>query len=215
MTVLCPLGHRDDREHLVVAPLTVCTWHRDRAERAVAEMPGLYEYLATRLTGSGSSGLTGMPAAGSKDPGLSLDHRVAQCRTYIRGNLSTWARVAVEERRMSPPRDTVPAMAAFIVSQVEWFTSQDWSRQFVSDVVDDWQTARALADPNAVRRFEVGPCPEDGCDGVLVARIRPKDSLLPHDVTCDASPEDEETGALLHSWTADRWMTLGRKALRA
>lgn len=215
MSALCPMTHREDRQARVVAPLTVCVWHRDRAERAVAELPGLYEFLASRLTGSGTSAPSGMPAAVSKDPGLSLDHRVAQCRTDIRNNLTTWARVAVEERRMTPPADTIPAVAAFIVAQIEWFTSQEFARNFVSDVVDDWGTARALADPNAVRRFEVGPCPEDGCDGTLIARIRPKDSLLPHDVVCDASPEDEETGELTHRWPADRWMTLGRKALRA
>ena len=54
-----------------------------------------------------------------------------------------------------------------------------------------------------------------GCAGILIAQIRPKDSLLPHDVTCHLSPADEETGELLHSWPADRWMTLGRKVVRA
>ena len=114
---------------------------------------------------------------------------------------------------MTPPADTVPAVAAFLVAQIEWLTAQEFARQFASDMIDDWGTARALADPNRVRRFEVGPCPEDGCDGTLFANLRPRDSLLPDHVTCDASPEDED-GVLLHSWTADRWMTLGRAVTR-
>ena len=211
MSELWPLEH--DRESRVVAPLTVCTWHRDRAERAVAELPALYEFLGRRLVSSGATGLTGLPH-GSRDPGIDLNYRVAQARTDIRNNLSTWARVAIEERSMHAPPDTVSAIAAFVVAQVEWFASQAFARQFVSDVIDDWQTARSLSDPNRTRRFEVGPCPEPDCEGVLIAQIRPKDSLLPHDVTCHLSPADEETGELLHTWPADKWMTLGRKVVR-
>lgn len=212
MSELCQLEH--DRETRVIAPLVICTWHRDRAERAVAELPSLYEFLGRRLVSSGSGGLTGMPS-GNREPGIDINHRVAQARTDIRNNLTTWARVAVEERRMHTPPDALPAIAAFIVAQVEWFTSQPFGRQFASDVIDDWHTARTLSDPNHTRRFEVGPCPEDGCHGILIAQIRPKDSLLPHDVTCHLSPADEETGELMHTWPADKWMTLGRKVVRA
>lgn len=219
MSELCPLDHGYDaeghpRQRQQAVGLTVCLWHRDKAERAVAELPSLYEFLGRRLVASGAGGLTGMPS-GNREPGIDINHRVAQARTDIRNNLSTWARVAVEERSMHCPPDDLPSIAAFIVAQVEWFSSQPFARQFVNDVVDDWHTARGLSDPNPTRRFEVGPCPEAGCAGILIAQIRPKDSLLPHDVTCHLSPADEETGELLHSWPADRWMTLGRKVVRA
>lgn len=219
MSELCPMTHGLEadgtpRQRRMADGLTVCVWHRDRAERAVAELPGLYEFLTGRLVASGSSGPSGMPNGGSKDPGIDLNHRVAQCRTDIRTNLTTWARVVVEERGIHCPPDTIPAIAAFLVAQMDWFAGQPFARQFVSDVVDDWATAKALADPNRTRRFEVGPCPEADCAGVLVAQIRPADSLLPHDVTCTESPTDEDTGELLHTWPADRWITLGRRVVR-
>ena len=59
--------------------------------------------------------------------------------------------------------------------------------------------------------FQVGPCPE--CTGTLIAILRPHDSLLPHEIICDSSPTDD-AGKLVHSWTADRWLTLGRQIRR-
>lgn len=207
---LCPMTHKTPPR--LYPPLTVCTWHADRAEQAVSELPSLYDALGERLAAGGGSALTGMPHS-DPDPGISLDHRKVACRTNIRNNLAAWARTAVIERGFTPPLETVPAMAVFITVQIDWYTSQPSARQFCSDVIDDWHTARALNDPNKIRSFAVGPCPEPDCEGTLIARIRPADDLLPHDVTCDCSPEDED-GNLTHIWPADKWMLLGRRVVK-
>jgi len=212
MTNICPLTHREDRDYPNAASLTVCRWHATRTERAITEIPALYTALERRLVSTGSQAMTGLPS-GSTDPGLNLNHRVAQARTDMRNNLTAWAKTAIEERHMTPPPDTMPALAAFITAQIDWYLAQPWTRQFVNDTLDDWTIARTLNDPNPVRMIEVGPCPEPDCDGQLTARIRPADSLLPHDVSCDQSPRDDD-GELLHSWTADKWLTLGRKITR-
>ena len=209
MTALCPLDHDQDKR--AADGLAVCLWHRDRAERAVAELPALYDALQRRLAAAGSSGPSGMPTA-KKDPGLDLNHRVVTCRANIRANLVGWARFAIEERRLHYPPDTVYAIASFVVRQVDWYLAGPGARQFASDVIDDWTTAKSLADPNNVRRFDVGPCPEPDCQGILVAYLRPMDSLLPSNVICDTSPEDDD-GNLTHLWPADKWMLLGRRVL--
>ena len=209
---ICPLTHKEDRDYPTTSTLTVCRWHATRTERAVAELPALYAALERRLVSSGAGQLSGLPT-GSQIPGLNLNHRVVQCRTDMRNNLSTWTRVAVEERRMRVPADEMTAMAAFVVAQIDWYLSQPWAKQFVNDTLDDWTLARALNDPNPVRMIEVGPCPEPDCDGQLTARIRPADSLLPHSVECDQSPTDDD-GEPLHYWSADKWLTLGRKITR-
>lgn len=206
---LCPVGH--DKDKRTADGLNVCLWHRDRAERAVAELPALYDALERRLVASGAGGLTGMPAA-KKDPGIDLNHRVVACRTNIKANLVGWARFAIEERGMHCPPDNVYALSAFIVRQVDWFLAGPGAKQFANDVIDDWGTARSLSEPNPTRRFEVGPCVEPECEGILVAYIRPLDSLLPSHVICDSSPEDEE-GTLTHMWPADKWMLLGRRVM--
>jgi len=209
---LCPLTHRNDEEREALASLNVCRWHASRTERALEQIPALYSALERRLVSSGASNLSGLPS-GSTDPGINLNHRVVQCRTDMRNNLTTWARVAVEERNMTTPPDSMPAIAAFVLAQMDWYLSRSWAKQFVNDTVDDWMLARALNDPNPVRMIEVGPCPEPDCDGQLTARIRPADSLLPHSVECDQSPRDDD-GEPLHYWSADKWLTLGRKITR-
>jgi len=207
---VCVLPHDPPRN--ATTPLLVCNWHADRTEQAIAELPALHKALEHRLTTSGSSLITGMPT-GSKEPGLNLNHRVAQARTDIRNNLTAWARTVAEERRITPPADTLNAIAVFLVRQLDWCLSQPYAKQLVNDLTEDWATARRLNDPNQTRRFDVGPCPEPDCEGTLVARIRSRDVLLPSDVTCDLSPEDED-GNLLHTWPADKWMTLGRRIVR-
>ena len=73
--------------------------------------------------------------------------------------------------------------------------------------------ATRLINANPVRTFEVAQCPEPDCGGTLYARLRPRDGRLPHDVTCNNSPQDDD-GQLTHYWTADQWLTLGRHLTR-
>lgn len=209
-SAICVIEH--DKPKGAYGSLHVCYWHATRTEQAIAETPALYTALERRLAPGGSSTVTGMPT-GTKNPGIDINHRVATHRTDLRNSLATWARIAVEERHMHAPLDTMPAIAAFIVAQLDWYLSHAGTRNFVGDMLDNADTAHRLLDPNPTRSFEVGPCPEPTCQGVLIARLRPKDALLPHDVTCDCSPEDED-GMLLHYWPADKWMQLGRRITR-
>lgn len=209
---LCPIAHRDDQPKPTATGLNVCRWHATRTERALQALPSLYSALEQRLVSTGANNLSGLPS-GSTDPGLNLNHRVVQCRTDLKANLTAWTRQAITDRALHTPPDTVPAMCAFITTQINWYLAQPWTKQFVNDTLADWSLATALNDPNPVRMIEVGPCPEPDCDGQLTARIRPADSLLPHDVTCDQTPLDDD-GEPLHAWTADKWLTLGRKITR-
>lgn len=207
---LCPLVHDEDAE--VEYGLAVCRQHHRETSSAVTQLPGLHADLTYRLIQSGAS-LTGMPHAPSKEPGLSLDHRVVQCRSDIRNVLTTWARHVVDERQVTTPQDNLSSMALFLGAHCSWVLSQAYGPAFCLDMVGPWETAKRLIHPNASRAFNVASCPEEGCTGTLVALLRPQDSLLPAQVTCDCSPADED-GTLLHSWTADKWLTLGRKIRR-
>jgi hypothetical protein len=210
VTSLCPLVHDQDAE--TDRGLAVCRAHARATQSAVMQLPGLHGDLTYRLITTGAS-LTGMPHAPSKDPGISLDHRVVQCRSDIANVLSTWARHVVEERQVHPPTDRIYAISLFLGGHVTWLLSQAYGPAFCLDMVGPWETAKRLIHPNASRAFNVASCPEEGCTGTLVALLRPQDSLLPAQVTCDCSPADED-GTLLHSWTADKWLTLGRKIRR-
>jgi hypothetical protein len=210
VTSLCPLVHDEDAE--VEYGLAVCRSHARATQSAVVQLPGLHADLTYRLITTGAS-LTGMPHAPSKDPGISLDHRVVQCRSDIRNVLATWARHVVEERQVHPPTDRIYAISLFLAGHVTWLLSQAYGPAFCLDMVGPWETAKMLIQPNASRTFTVGPCPEPECTGTLVARLRPQDSLLPAVVVCDHSPLEDD-GTLSHAWTADKWLTLGRKIRR-
>lgn len=206
MTSLCVLDH--DTPRLAAHPLVVCQSCHDHVEQAIAETPHDYATLAHQLTPNGSSATA--RTSGTKDVGISLDHRVSQLRTDIRNTVSTWARIAVEERGMNPPADTVPSICTWLVKQADWYLGQPWAAQFANDMLENHRQARWLNDPHRARMFEVADCPEPTCTGRLWARIRPADALLPHDITCDESPEADD-GTLIHYWPADKWMTLGRR----
>jgi len=202
----CPLLHAEPAESIVGR---LCRWHARRASTACQEIPQAYYSLAARLQPTG--GTLGSIAAPSHDPGLNLDHRVVCCRSDMRNTTTTWARVVVEERQVHAPQDTIGHVCAFLSAHLDWSLRQPWGHQHALDLIGVWETGRSLLDPNPVRRFAVGPCPEY-CSGTLIAYLRPQDSLLPAEVVCDQSPVED--GFLTHAWTADKWLTLGRKIRR-
>ena len=201
----CPLVHAEPAESVIGR---LCRWHATRARKAVEEIPQSYYSLAAKLQPTG--GTLGSIAAPSRDPGLNLDHRVVCCRSDMRNVTTTWARVVIEERSVHAPQDTIGHVCAFLSAHLDWSLRQPWGHQHALDLIGVWETGRSLLDPNPVRVFAVGSCPE--CSGTLIAYIRPVDSLLPAEVVCDASPVED--GFLVHAWTADKWLTLGRKIRR-
>ena len=201
----CTLVHAEPAESVIGR---LCRWHATRARKAVESIPQAYYSLAAKLQPTG--GTLGSIAAPSRDPGLNLDHRVVCCRSDMRNTTSTWARVVIEERQVTAPQDDIGHVCAFLSAHLDWSLRQPWGHQHALDLIGVWETGRSLLDPNPVRRFAVGPCPE--CSGMLIAYLRPQDSLLPHEVVCDISPVED--GFPTHAWTADKWLTLGRKIRR-
>lgn len=208
---LCLLDHDPARQ---AAPgLDVCLWHHRLISQAITQAPNDYTALGHRLVPTGRSSGNGH-VTGTRNPGIDLNHRVVQLRTDLRNTHATWARIAVHERGITPPPDTLPAIARFIHRNLDWYLHHPGTTQFAHDMLDNHHDAQRLIDTNPVRSFDVAPCPEPDCQGTLIARLRQNDALLPHDVTCDTSPLDDD-GNPLHYWPANTWLTLGRRIRRA
>lgn len=225
---LCLASH-DDKPAQPEPGLAICTWHRNKAANALASLPAIHGILADYLIATGGS--SGSPVHVSKDPGIRLDQAVYNARRDIETCLATWvsygmratimrfdprrgAIVKVPRVNTGPDSQTPRALAQWLLIHHAWYLAQDTAGDFVDDVMVTASIARSQRQHNHSATFQVGPCPEPDCDGTLITRIRPVDSLLPSIIWCDKAPEDPETGEQLHTWPADKWLTLGRKVHR-
>ncbi len=158
----------------------------------------LYADLEEVLIATGRGGLS---VSGTRDHGLELNERAAECRTLIRHRLVSWSLLIAEERGFAVPANTVGALAAFVVTSSVWLSAHPAANDAAEELHDlahglPWRTAY----PSGVRRYPVAACPM--CPGTILATLRDTDHLLPSVLACDL---DE-----LHVWTADAWRALGR-----
>lgn len=208
---LCLVDHDPARQ---AAPgSTVCHGCRTHALDATAQMPHLWQHLEDYLDSRTGSASNGPIVSTSRDPGLNLNQAVVRTRANIRIHLECWTRIGIDEGPWhTRPTNRLEGMAAWIATRIDWYTSQDWSGEFVTQTLELRSEGRRHRQPNKAATFTVGPCPEPDCQGTLITRLRPADSLLPSVIWCDTAPVDEETGEQLHVWPAgDGWHQLGRK----
>ena len=202
--VLCPAPHREDAPKRAADGLILCLWHRDRLERHLAELPALHQACEATLLGRGGTNGAG-PVSGSQEPSWAVSDAPSHARQAIAVELHTWTRIVLDEGPWTvPPADTLTSLAAWLVARVDWCCARPWADEMARTIADTHREAWAAAYPNPARRIDLGPCVEAGCEGRLVAYVRPADSLLPATVDCDVDPE--------HTWPADQWQQLGRRA---
>lgn len=209
---LCTAAH--DQPRMALGGLQVCAWHVKKTTVAISLMPALHEMLSGYLTLAGG-GTAGEFIRSSPTPGLNLDPNVATARTDLLNHLHCWARIGAEEGPWDTwPADEPAAIARWLLVRLDWYLSQSWAGEFARESIDLHRMALYLRQPQAVKRFTVGPCPEPDCTGTLITEIRPADDLLPSRIWCDLAPIDPETGEQIHIWTPDRWLLLGRQVDR-
>lgn len=175
----------------------VCTRRLGEDARTAAD---LYAELEQVLAKPGS------PAertSGTPDRGTELNDRAVAARTLIRHTLVSWCLMVAEERGITVPADTPPAMAAYVALHAVWLSAHPAAGDCAHELAElahgaPWRTAY----PSGARRFPVGPCLEVECPGQIVAVLRDTDQLLPSALTCDV---DEG-----HTWTAAQWREIGR-----
>jgi hypothetical protein len=221
---LCEAPH--DTPRTSATGLRVCTGHAHAAGDALASLPTIHANLALYLNATGNGTGAGPIVTTSRDPGLRIDNAVAAARADIQQCLIGWADYAITPRpehvtgnvhqlrapfTHGPARRNLTTIAHWIARRITWYLTDTRAADFATDLADTARRARSQRQHNHAATFAIGPCPEPDCTGTLITRLRPADSLLPSVIWCDASPTDEETGQQLHTWPADKWLTLGRK----
>lgn len=228
---LCPLTHtRDgDEKPTNAAPgLVLCWGHRNRMERDIEDLPGLYEDLELRLHPSGPTlkpytthdaggTATVNDRTGEEESETFINGAVADHRDLIWAGLSALARVVVEDRGVTAPEDSHPSVTSrFLLTHVDWLAAQPFADDEAVNLHNLVTRAYKLAFPNGRRRivcsrcFEVTSCDVESkaevrCPGTLTATVAREDDLLPSEIACQICGS---------SWPADRWLTLGRRIHR-
>lgn len=198
----CPNAHRDGKDRQSAPNMRLCWACRNRLERAIAETPALDTDLELALTQG--SRAKGEHITHRRDPGLVINDHAMQARIAIRQQLVSQARMVVEERGLTTwPRDTVPAMATWLLAHVDWLAAHEAAEVWASEWDELRRECRRVAHPSGIRRFDLFPCIEPECTGILTVVLRPHDDLLPSEITCDQNIE--------HVWSSGKWMALGRR----
>lgn len=187
---------------------------------------GLYGELEHRLIGAGAYG---EKVSGGQAVGIAVNDAAVDARALIRHTLVAWTRLITEERGLSlptirrperlpegfigPPRlvtytDSREAtLGRLIATHGPWLAAQPYAGE-AADQLRELAHGKPLriARPSGTRTVPIGPCVQPGCAGWIHAVVRQVDNLLPSQATCDTDPD--------HTWTPDRWITLGRQLER-
>lgn len=180
--------------------LVLCRHHTLLIAEDAVTAAVLFDALADRLA---AAGLPGERTSGSRDPGLKINLAAVNARMEIRHILASWTTLIAEIRGVTLPADDTTSLGAFVARHAVWLAAQPTAADVSTELRELVHEAYPIAYPSGVRVFDVAPCPGDGCPGTLRAILRTSDALLPAAIVCSVDAD--------HTWSADRWLTLGRQ----
>ncbi len=183
----------------------LCGPCRERLSDQLAELPGLHAESENELGGPGRAWMSPR-VSGSRELRLPIDPHTASVRDRALCTLVSWAGLVVEERALAtPPARTVPALAAFLRSQLAWLAAHPAAGEAADEIMQLVGTMRRVIDPDPVEPTPVGDCPEPGCHGtVSISSIGSSKAAL-RGLVCDAG----------HTLPPSMWLRLGDRRKEA
>ncbi|MFI6153776.1 hypothetical protein ACIBCA_13870 [Kitasatospora sp. NPDC051170] len=138
--------------------------------------------------------------SGGRNIGIPLNSSAVEARANVRGFLAAWSQLVVDERDVSAPDRTVPAMAEFLLRHRNWIDRHPAVGEFANELFRAFSRMQRLETAVPIRRITVSRCPEDGCPGELEAVLRPQDARAGSLIRCTHTKE--------HTWPTERWSSL-------
>lgn len=139
-----------------------CTHCANTARTALRHViDGLDVDLTVTLAKQGSRPTSHGGGHGKKSEApLPLDLRASEARTILTGTLRAWvARIRQDMPKATPPRDTMPAMANWLLPLTGWLRHATYGAQALDEItVAVQQAVRVIDTPE--ERVGVGRCPE-------------------------------------------------------
>jgi hypothetical protein len=103
------------------------------------------------------------PALGVHVQKLPYDRMASEALGTLRSRLVGWVRVALEEREEAAwPRDTLPAMAAYLLARLEWLRHHAAAKDILDEIVSAVEAVERVTD-RYVDRWYVGTCGAGDC----------------------------------------------------
>jgi hypothetical protein len=185
--------HDGDTAYETLPGLAICADCREQAEENLLELPGLYEMCAYMLD-------TRRPqpqerVSGRKQRrGIVLREAVVNVRSDMLGVLASWCGLVANERGVPGPDElSVPRLSTFVLIHFGWLTAHAAAPDFVDELAELADGARAVLQPETTAELDLGPCVHPGCGWTVRAEGHP-----PRRVRCEAG----------HEWPPEQWLLL-------
>ncbi|RLK53963.1 hypothetical protein [Actinokineospora cianjurensis] len=159
-------------------------------------LPALYDECGALLGGSTQPRDR---TSGGPMPGMPFNTAAADVRASMLGVLGSWSGLVVDARKVAAPRRAVRPLVEFLGRHVGWLVASPTAAEFCREVAELARSARRVISPERARRIPVGPCVEPGCDGTLVATVRPG-AAPSTEIICGTQ--------VAHRWPERHWLQL-------
>ncbi|WP_242888617.1 hypothetical protein [Actinomadura litoris] len=180
----------------------VCVACHESTRSAVEQLPDLFDECAAALAHTAGPPV-GQIRRGSRRAGITLNDRAVAARSAILSTLASWAALIADERRVCRPERREPrALAAFVLTHLDWMLAHSAAVEFANEVVAVARVGRDSA-PDA-GRLEIGECVWPGCNAKIMASPREWDGRGGRDVKCAAG----------HVWRPHQWLDLAHQLRR-
>jgi hypothetical protein len=143
-----------------VAEGLVCMRCSDRLERALGDIPALWEELDTVLT---KQARYAAAEARRGERSLPFNPEASEIGWVLRNTLATWCRLIGEERGKALPEDHPTAVARWLLNHVTWLRHHKAGAEAVEEITSAVNAVRRIVDRPAERIY-AGPCKDCGGD---------------------------------------------------
>jgi hypothetical protein len=126
-------------------------------ERVLSEVPSLVEDLETTRARLSRTGGRSIGGGHSSERPLPWSEHAAEASGLLRSTLVSWVRVVVDERGVTAPRNTLEAVAVFLLRHVEWLRHHPDAAEVVDEIRFAVREARQAVD-RAPDRWYAGRC---------------------------------------------------------
>ena len=157
----------------------LCARCADHLEQNIGALPAAHDQLRTVLAGSSRNPTDGSkPTKGNPPVPLNLDAH--DHLEHMHHTITSWTRLVCEERGLrGPDRNTVAALAPWLLAQHDWLIDQPWAPDLADELRDLNRHTNTLTRSQPRQHRLPAPCPT--CNEQQLTRWDGADHI-----TCDS-----------------------------